>query len=166
MDGFHLTRAQLSLLDCSADAHARRGVFWTYNAQGVQDLVKALYDSRYDLERIHYAPSFDHVTKDPMYNAIKIDSKVRLLILEGNWLLYDHQPWSTISTMMDDTWFVDVNEELALHRVATRHIESGIETTWSDAMHRATMNDMVNGYLVRSRLVAPKICVQSIEQVC
>ncbi|OQU96201.1 hypothetical protein CLAIMM_02314 [Cladophialophora immunda] len=164
MDGFHYTRATLDMMENSAEAHARRGVVWTFHAEGVLDLVKALNETRSELDQVHWAPSFDHALKDPVPNTIKIDSNIRLLVLEGNWLLYNEQPWATISELVDDTWFIDVDDDLALQRVAMRHLQCGIESTWVDAVHRATTNDLVNGQLVRNKLVAPAVRVMSVDE--
>ena len=164
MDGFHLSRATLDKMPNAAEAHARRGVFWTFDAMGIVDLVTALHRSRYDPSAIHKAPGFDHAAKDPVADVVEIGQDIRLVILEGNWLLYDEEPWSRITELVDDTWFVDVDPDLALIRVARRHLDSGIERNWKKAVVRARSNDMKNGELVRTKLVAPAMRVQSVEE--
>ncbi|VVT54039.1 uncharacterized protein SAPINGB_P003876 [Magnusiomyces paraingens] len=42
MDGYHLTRAQLDKFPNPAEAHARRGSPWTFDAQGVVDMARTL----------------------------------------------------------------------------------------------------------------------------
>ena len=163
MDGFHLTRATLDALPNSEEAHARRGISWTFDAQGVVDLVAALHESRRDLVRVHKAPGFDHALKDPVKDNIEIGPNVHIVIVEGNWLLYDEHPWSMISALVDDTWFVDVDPDVARRRVATRHVESCIEGTWEAALYRAENNDMLNGVLVREKLVPPAVRIQSVD---
>jgi pantothenate kinase len=165
MDGFHLTRATLQAMPNSEEAIARRGVYWTFDGKGVVDLVTALHLTRNDLDKAHTAPSFDHDLKDPVEAAILINSDVQVIILEGNWLLFNEDPWSAISGLVDDTWFVDVDPALALERVARRHIQSGIETSWEQALNRATNNDMVNGDQVRGKLISPAIRVHSVEEL-
>jgi pantothenate kinase len=164
MDGFHLTRATLQAMKNSEEAIARRGVYWTFDGKGVVDLVTALYLTRNDLDKVHIAPSFDHVLKDPVEAAISIDPDAQVVILEGNWLLFNEVPWSAISGLVDDTWFIDVDPALAVERVARRHIRSGIETSWEQALYRAENNDMVNGDLVRAKLISPAVRVQSVEE--
>ena len=164
MDGFHLTRAALDAMPNHKEAHARRGAAWTFDAQGIVDLITALHDSRSHLDKIHTAPSFDHATKDPVEHAIQIDANIQLLILEGNWLLFNEEPWSVIGELVDETWFIDVDPVLAVQRVAKRHLESGIEANWEGALYRAKNNDMVNGELVREKLVPPTLRIQSIEE--
>jgi pantothenate kinase len=164
MDGFHLARATLEGFPNRDEAFAKRGAAWTFDAEGVVGLVTKLRDSREDLSKVHEVPGFDHALKDPVPGAIKITPDVRILILEGNWLLLDESPWLAISKLVDDTWFVDVDPQLALTRVAKRHLASGIEKNWARALLRAQTNDMVNGELVRAKLIKPMIQVQSVEE--
>lgn len=163
MDGFHLTRADLSRLPNSHEAFARRGAHWTYDAAGIVHLVTALHTTRNDRSVIHVAPSFDHERKDPVSESLQITPEVDIVIIEGNWLLFDQSPWLSISKMVDDTWFVDVDPDVAARRIARRHIQSGIETSWEQAMRRTTNNDMINGDLVKTKLVKPAIRVWSVD---
>ncbi|KAI0550374.1 P-loop containing nucleoside triphosphate hydrolase protein [Xylaria curta] len=95
--------------------------------------------------------------------SIEIPSEIKIIILEGNWLLFDRDPWNQIEAYMDDTWFVDIDEDLARRRVAERHIKSGIETTWEAALERTNQNDLLNGQEVRRHLIKPSVMVQSID---
>jgi pantothenate kinase len=59
-----------------------------------------------------------------------------VVILEGNWLLFNEVPWSAISGLVDDTWFIDADPALTVERVAQRHIRSGIETSLNQDIDR------------------------------
>ena len=163
MDGFHYPRAYLDSLPNAAEAHARRGAHWTFDAAGVLQLVQTLHDSRTRQAGLVTAPGFDHATKDPVADAVSIAPEAEIVILEGNWLLFDREPWCRTSALVDDTWFVDVDPVLARRRVAARHIQAGIEETWEAALARVDGNDTLNGEDVRRHLVRPNIMVQSIE---
>ncbi|KAK9489252.1 hypothetical protein V1508DRAFT_362284, partial [Lipomyces doorenjongii] len=76
----------------------------------------------------------------PLKDIITITSDIEYVIIEGIWLLLDEAPWSIIANMVHDTWSVGVQPELALNRVANRHIQSGIESNWDDAVRRAENN--------------------------
>ncbi|KAI1742429.1 P-loop containing nucleoside triphosphate hydrolase protein [Xylaria scruposa] len=164
MDGFHYTRAYLDTLPNHIEAHARRGAPWTFDANGVVGLFKTLSASRVGVEPITiFAPSFDHKLKDPIAEAIRIEPETEIVIVEGNWLLLDRDPWKQIPKYVDDTWFVDVEPTLASHRIALRHITAGIEATWEAAMARTEANDLPNGDEVRKHLLTPKVRVESVE---
>lgn len=167
MDGFHLPRSTLNTLPNRAEAYARRGAAWTFDAQGVLDLVTALHASKsYNHNSpasVILAPSFDHELKDPTQDAIAITSDAEIVILEGNWLLLDEEPWRRISDLVDETWFVDVDPDLARERIAKRHLRSGIERDWESAARRAESNDLRNGELVRTKRVEPSVVVMSVQ---
>lgn len=165
MDGFHLPRSTLDNLPNRQEAYAKRGAAWTFDVSGVLTLVKTIHETR--MHRIRpaiKAPGFDHAEKDPVQEAYCIPGGFTLIILEGNWLLYDKEPWRQISTMVDDTWFVDVDPALARERVARRHLEAGIEQTWEAAVLRTEQNDLRNGEEVRTNLVDVGMTVHSVEE--
>jgi len=47
--------------------------------------------------------------------------------------------------MMDELWFVEVEEKVARDRLISRHVASGIASDPEDAARRADENDLVNG---------------------
>ncbi|KAL7930657.1 P-loop containing nucleoside triphosphate hydrolase protein [Trichoderma chlorosporum] len=165
MDGFHLPRAILDTMLNSTEAHARRGASWTFDATGVVSLVKELSESRFGApEQTIVAPSFDHTAKDPIEGGITLDQDIRFVIVEGNYLLLDAEPWKRIRELVDETWFVDVDPELAIERIAKRHIKSGIELSWEGALKRVKGNDLLNGFQIRQKLLPPDIKVQSMNE--
>jgi len=168
IDGFHYPRAVLDTFPNAREAYARRGAAWTFDANGVIELLSKLDGSRREPReraRVIYAPSFDHALKDPVADAIAISPNISVVLLEGNWLLYDEEPWRRISQLVDESWFIDVDKNLARNRVARRHIQSGIETSWEAAVRRADSNDLPNGEDVRRKLMRPDVTVQSVEEV-
>ncbi|KAJ8133443.1 hypothetical protein O1611_g190 [Lasiodiplodia mahajangana] len=164
MDGFHYTRQSLDSLPNHIEAHACRGAAWTFDADKVVNLIKTLSASRISAEPVTiFAPSFDHSLKDPIADAIRIEHEIEIVIVEGNWLLLDREPWRQIPGYVDDTWFVDVDSALAAQRIARRHIAAGIENTWEAAMARVEANDLPNGIDVRKYLLEPNVRVKSVE---
>ncbi|CVL08973.1 related to phosphoribulokinase/uridine kinase family protein [Fusarium mangiferae] len=163
MDGYHYSRSHLDSLPNHVEAHARRGAHWTFDGQAVLGMVKQLHESRERPFATLYMPSFDHEIKDPVPDAIEISPDVKIVLVEGNWLLYNEHPWNQIANYADDAWFVDVDPQLALQRVAKRHVACGIEKTLEAAMDRARNNDMKNGEDIRRGLIQPNIIVKSVQ---
>ncbi|RSL40670.1 hypothetical protein CEP53_013218 [Fusarium sp. AF-6] len=166
MDGFHYPRSVLDKFPNAKQAHERRGAEWTFDADGVISLFNDLHQSTARLPseaQDIYTPSFDHVAKDPVKDDIVIYQSACLVIIEGNWLLYDQEPWRRIRTLVDEAWFVNVDVEMARNRIASRHLKSGIESTWEAALRRADNNDIVNGEEIRKRLVRPDVEVWSVD---
>jgi len=164
MDGFHLPRSTLDEMPNKAEAYARRGASWTFDPIGILSLVTKLSESRSKSADIILAPSFDHAVKDPVADGITISKDIQFVILEGNYLLLNEEPWDKIKGMVDESWFVDIDPVLAKGRIAKRHIKSGIEDNWDAAVKRAEGNDLLNGEVVRQKLVQPDVVVHSIEE--
>lgn len=82
MDGFHLTREQLSALPDPANAHARRGAAFTFDDKAFYELITAVREPILPESKTIYAPSFDHAVKDPIANDITISTSCRILVFE------------------------------------------------------------------------------------
>nr|POE94360.1 putative uridine kinase [Quercus suber] len=147
MDGYHLTRAQLSALPDPETAHARRGAAFTFDAAALLAVVKKLREPILPETVTIRAPSFDHATKDPVADDISIAKTARVVILEGNYLSLGSgaTEWKEAAELMDEMWFVEVKEEVARQRLIKRHVASGIARDERDAAKRADENDLVNG---------------------
>ena len=165
MDGFHLSRAILDTMPNSAEAYARRGASWTFDEAGVIGLVEKISKSRFESSgEIILAPSFDHAIKDPVEGEIILSPEVKFVLLEGNYLLLNEEPWNQIKGLVDEAWFMDVDPILAKRRIAKRHIKSGIEFNWEDAVRRVEGNDLLNGVVIREKLVRPDVMVDSVDE--
>lgn len=92
------------------------------------------------------APAFDHALKDPQPDAIPVLPRHRLVVLEGNYLALDRNPWRRAAGLLDELWFVDVPDlSVARARLAERHVRAGIAATREEGDRRAVENDLVNG---------------------
>lgn len=93
MDGFHYTRAQLDAFPDPAAAHARRGAPWTFDAAAFVATVARARESNSDSAAPLLVPSFDHAVKDPVEGQIEIGPQAEIVLVEGNYLLLDEEPW-------------------------------------------------------------------------
>lgn len=143
MDGYHLYRSQLDAMDDPAAAHARRGAPFTFDAQRfVQDLkaAKTTGQGRF--------PAFEHGTGDPVEEAIELTREIRIVLVEGNYLLLPQSPWSSLRSVFHETWFVDVPLDVCCERITSRHQSVG--RTAQQAHDRVATNDRLNAELVIS----------------
>jgi pantothenate kinase len=163
MDGFHLTRAQLSAMPDPTFAHARRGAVFTFDGDGFLSLVQAVRQPIPSLAAASsreggsggtiFAPGFDHAVKDPVEGSHAIEPHHRVVVFEGNYVVLDREPWSTAAGLMDERWFVAVDPETAKRRLVRRHVAAGIAADEAEAEDRANSNDLVNGEtIVNDRL--------------
>ncbi|KAK0727032.1 P-loop containing nucleoside triphosphate hydrolase protein [Lasiosphaeria miniovina] len=158
MDGYHLTRAQLSAMPDPANAHARRGAEFTFDGAGFLRLVRALREPLGPATADVLAPSFDHAVKDPKEDDIAVHPTHRIVVLEGLYVLLDQEPWRSAAALTDERWFVEVNFSVARRRLARRHLAAGIVADLEAGDQRAVGSDLVNGeQIVRLRLPVDEV---------
>ena len=158
MDGFHLTRATLDTMPDPAEAHRRRGAPFTFDAQGTVDMIRSCRDSSKDIS----APSFDHAIKDPVEGGTVIPKSARIVIFEGNYLLSSEKPWDEIADLVDERWFVAIDQKLVRERLATRHFKAGIADSMEGAYERADGSDAMNGAYIKETLYRVDVTIDSI----
>ena len=140
MDGFHLANVELARL---GRAH-RKGAPDTFDSAGYVDLLKRLHSQAAD--EIIYAPEFRREIEEPIAGAIPIFPETQLLITEGNYLLLEEGHWQKVPTYLDEIWYVDVDDDLRIGRLADRHVQFG--RTRDEAVAAAKDNDEPNARLI------------------
>lgn len=144
MDGYHLSRAQLEAMPDPATALHRRGAAFTFDADGFYQLVKSLRAPLTTTSPNIYAPSFDHAMKDPVADNIVIFPRSRVVIFEGLYLSLNREPWNLAASQLDESWFIEIDREIARARLVKRHVASGIVPDVAAAEHRISSTDFLN----------------------
>ena len=119
MDGFHLANVELARLE----RRARKGAPDTFDAAGYLALLRRLLVQADD--EIVYAPEFRREIEEPVANAIPVFARTQLVITEGNYLLLDDGPWAEVRGLLDEVWYVDVDDTLRIDRLTRRHQQFG-----------------------------------------
>ena len=119
MDGFHLANVELERLG----RRARKGAPDTFDSAGYVALLRRLLAQSDD--EIVYAPEFRREIEEPIANAIPVFSRTQLVITEGNYLLLDDGPWADVKGLLDEVWYVDVDDALRVDRLTQRHVQFG-----------------------------------------
>jgi pantothenate kinase len=119
MDGFHLAQAELERLG-RAD---RKGAADTFDALGFVALLERLRVPRPG--EVVYAPAFHREIEEPVAGAIAVQPDTPLVIVEGNYLLLDDGPWARVAACLDETWYVEADDELRRERLVQRHVRFG-----------------------------------------
>jgi pantothenate kinase len=118
MDGFHLANASLDRLGL----RDRKGAIETFDGWGFVALLERV---RRDVAHTVYAPAFERHVDEPVAGEIAIGASARFVIVEGNYLLADGEPWRRVRDLLDETWFCAVDESDRMSRLVRRHTESG-----------------------------------------
>ncbi|CAG8923562.1 unnamed protein product [Penicillium salamii] len=144
MDGYHLPRAQLAAMPDPETAIHRRGAAFTFDGQAFYQLVQALREPLTPETPTIYAPSFDHSIKDPVVNDIPISPRSKVVVFEGLYLSLNREPWSLASALMNESWFIEVDRDIARSRLIKRHVAAGIVPDAAAAEHRIDTTDWLN----------------------
>lgn len=152
MDGFHLTRAQLSAFSDPAAALARRGAPWTFDPLALAQRLQRIRAMEWCTTGAGPGnasvawPGFAHGAGDPVADAIEIPATVQLVLIEGLYLLHRENGWD-LSVLLDECGFLDVPLERAMERITLRHMASrGIDRDQAKA--RVDANDRLNAQIV------------------
>jgi pantothenate kinase len=119
MDGFHLANMELERLG----RKQRKGAPDTFDAFGFIALLKRLRTQ--DSDEVVYAPSYERSLEEGVAGAIAVQPSTQLIVVEGNYLLLNDSPWNQVQALLDETWFVDVPQELRVGRLTQRHQQFG-----------------------------------------
>ena len=119
MDGYHLAHNELVRLG----RLSRKGAHDTFDSAGYVALLRRLRDN-VPGETV-YGPEFDRNLEQPVGGAIPVDSTVPLVITEGNYLLLEQGPWAHVKGLLDEAWYVEVDDALRQSRLVERHVRFG-----------------------------------------
>ncbi|WAM49547.1 nucleoside/nucleotide kinase family protein [Vreelandella venusta] len=108
----------------------------------------------HDLVRIRRAdqsvavPVFDRPLDLARAAGRLITPAQRIVIVEGNYLLLDQEPWRALHKLFDWTLFIDVDDAVLVERLVNRWLCMGQDHI--GALERAHQKDMLNAELVKS----------------
>ena len=135
MDGYHLSNAVLQALG-RAD---RKGAPDTFDVAGFASLLQRI---RNEKSADVYYPVFDRSIEESIAAQGVVTKETKVVIVEGNYLLHDSGGWEVISELLDELWFIDVDDEKRLERLIARHIAYGKSP--ADAQSWSRGSDEVN----------------------
>jgi pantothenate kinase len=139
MDGFHMSNQKL----IEMGRRDRKGAPDTFD---VDDFAKSLADVRDGHGRDIRFPIFKREIEASVPDAGVIPALAKLIVVEGNYLLHDDFGWEKIGNFLDESWYLDVDDELRMQRLIARHIQFGKTPEAADEWSRGT--DEVNARLI------------------
>jgi len=119
MDGYHLANTELARLGRAG----RKGAPDTFDAAGFAALLRRLRTPV--AGETVYAPEYRRELEEGIAGATAVPAAVPLLIVEGNYLLLDEGGWAPVAALLDEVWYVDVDDALRVQRLEARHRRFG-----------------------------------------
>jgi pantothenate kinase len=101
---------------------------------------------------------FDRSRELALAGAIAVHPEHRLVITEGNYLLYDAPGWVDVRPTLDEVWFVESDEPTRVARLVERHVANG--RSREVAQRWATVSDQANADLVARTRAAADVLVE------
>lgn len=150
MDGFHLDNAELRQMGL---LH-RKGAPETFDAEGFTDVVRSLRNEG----DIAY-PTFERSRDKTIPNGGQLSDAVRIVFVEGNYLLLDSPPWNTLVSEFDLTISLEVPLNVLEERLVKRWLDQGMSRERAAA--RAAENDLRNANLAIEQSVAPHVILSA-----
>lgn len=138
MDGFHLDNSILA----ERGLLVRKGAPATFDAAGFAHLMKRLTDVEPDVA----IPTFDRKKDLSIAGADIVSANDTILIVEGNYLLLQEQPWAELKEFWDETIFINPGADILEMRLIERWLEYGLDPL--AAKERALYNDIPNTHYV------------------
>jgi pantothenate kinase len=139
MDGFHMKHAKLEAMGQTD----RKGAPHTFEGA---DFVNFLHHLKAATGPVS-GPGYSRKIEDTVDDAFTVQPDVRVLIVEGNYLLLTEGPWAGVKPQLDYSVFVDVPRDLVQARLLKRHGEEGLFTEERNRAH-IERNDLPNYDLV------------------
>jgi len=124
MDGFHLPQAELVRLG----RRDRMGAPDTFDVAGFVATLEALRSGA-DVR----APGFDRRIEEPVPDAIVVGPDIRLVLVEGNYLLHDRDGWERVRPLLDRVVFLAPDDAVRRDRLIARHVAFGKSAAEAEA---------------------------------
>jgi len=147
-DGFHLDNQVLEDMGLLS----RKGAPQTFDGAGFVHLIRRLK------ERVDVAvPLFDRTRDLAVAGARIIPASAEVIIVEGNYLLYDDAPWFNLAPL----WTLSVRLDVPMSELRARLIQRwlGHGLSSAAATRRATNNDIPNAHSVLERALPADLTI-------
>lgn len=139
MDGFHMKHAKIEAMgqtDYKGAPHTFEGAAF----------VSFLHHLKH-ASAVVSGPGYSRKIEDTVDDAFAVQPEVKVLVVEGNYLLLTDGPWAGVRSLLDYAVFVHVPRDIVEARLMKRHGEEGLFSEERNRAHIAR-NDLPNYDLV------------------
>ena len=142
MDGFHFDNSVLR----QRELLTRKGSPPTFDIHGLDSTLARLTSSPL---RSVAVPVFDRENDLSRASAREIKIDTQVILIEGNYLLLDIEPWSALEQYFDVTVMISCDEAVLRKRLMKRWLD--FEFTATEAQQKVEENDLPNAIEVTGR---------------
>jgi len=139
MDGYHFSNKVLK----DFGRAKRKGAVDTFDALGYTMLLERI---RHEPHSVIYYPVFHREIEESIAAEGVVSPDVDLVITEGNYLLHPEDSWGGVRRLLDQSWYVDVDDTIRIERLIQRRLGHG--NTREEAVHWSTGSDEVNAQVI------------------
>lgn len=155
MDGFHYDDRVLE----HRGLRPRKGSPETFDFAGFEVLLKRIREGEPDIA----LPLFDRSMELSRAAAALLGPQVRFVLVEGNYLLLDEEPWTRLAKLFDFSVFLDVPAAVLEKRLLARWHTHGFGD--DEARAKVASNDLPNARRVSGRRRAADMVVGDGEEL-
>jgi pantothenate kinase len=155
MDGFHLDDSVLR----ARNQLARKGAKDTFDVGGLVALLKRIQANAEDEIA---APLFDRTLELSKAGALIIPRQARVVIVEGNYLLLDSEPWAALRGLFDIAVRIKAPQGVLRRRLMDRWTSFGLPD--EDIRSKVEGNDLPNGEMVDTSSIVPDLWLDWVVQ--
>ena len=152
MDAFHLGQTVLERHGLTPV----KGAPHTFDALGYAALLRRIRET----DETVFAPEFRREIEDSIAQTVEVTNTTRLVLTEGNYLLLPQVPWSHVRSLLDEAWFVHLEDDerrrrmIARHRLYGHSLEGATARTWG--------SDEANAVLVNAAPNRPDLVIEHV----
>lgn len=118
MDGYHLSNEELIKLG----RRERKGAPDTFDVEGFISLITRV---RNEIDKDHTFPIFHREIEASKADEGIVLRNTKVIVIEGNYLFSEEHNWSEVFPLLDQSWFIEIDDEIRMQRLITRHIKYG-----------------------------------------
>jgi pantothenate kinase len=144
MDGFHFDDSIL----LSKNLLLKKGAPETFDVMGLKNFLERLNN-----EEEVVVPVFDRSLELSRASAVVISKKIRVIIVEGNYLLLSSYPWSLLKDYFNLSIMINCNEKILEKRLIERWKGFGFSEQEID--QKIYSNDLPNALNVVKNSIKP-----------
>lgn len=155
MDGYHYDDLYLN----AQGWRDRKGAPHTFDVAGLRIMLQRFHDKT---EAAIAIPYFDRTIEISRAGAKLISQTAKIILIEGNYLLLNKAPWTSLYEYFDYTVMLTAPEAMIRQRLIERW--QGFDLSQEEIFIKVEQNDMINVKTVLQDSVVPQYMIETFSR--